>query len=243
MGFDNFLPHRTGEKNFLRLLAKTNPRLCLDVGANKGHYTQLILNLTNSKVIAFEPLPKAHSILAKIEGHHPGRLLAVNKGVGNTNTQLKLYFGQEDSEHATFSNEVNQIDYVGQQNKNTVSVEVITLDSFFSQYTEAPEEIDLLKIDTEGYEYEVLIGAQETIQNKKPKFIQIEYNLHQLFRNQTLFSLASLLTNYTVYQLLPYGRGLCRRDVKNSQANIFEFSNFVFVRNDILTAELACCLD
>ena len=91
----------------------------------------------------------------------------------------------------------------------------------------------LLKIDTEGYEYEVLLGARQTIENRKPKFIQIEYNWHQLFKGQSLYKLASLLPNYVTYQLLPHGSGLSKVDARRPEANIYHYSNFVFIRKDI----------
>jgi len=44
-------------------------------------------------------------------------------------------------------------------------VEVVTLDSL------GLEDIDLLKIDVEGYEYEVLIGGEQTIRAQKPVIV------------------------------------------------------------------------
>jgi FkbM family methyltransferase len=238
-GFANYHschPKSTGEQIFLSHLAKHNPKLCIDVGANKGDYSEALLNLTNSKIIAFEPLPRTFKILSTLQTRFPNRLITVNKGVGDKNAELDLHFGDEDSTLASFSKEVQEIDYVGQNNKSAISIEVITLDSFFkeSNYPESIQ-IDLLKIDTEGYEHEVLTGAKETIETRKPKFIQIEYNWHQLFKGQSLYMLASLLPNYRAYQLLPHGSGLSPVDVKKPESNIYHYSNFVFVRKDIPT--------
>lgn len=236
-GYANYYschPKSTGEEKFLRLFAKHNPRLCVDIGANKGDYSETLLHLTDSRVIAFEPLPKTFDILTKLQARFPNRMTVVNKGVGDKDAVLDLNFGDEDSTLASFSKEVSEIDYVGQNNRNAIKIEVITLDRFFKE-SNAPEcsQIDLLKIDTEGYEYEVLIGAKETIESRKPKFIQIEYNWHQLFKGQSLYKLASLLPNYVPYQLLPHGSGLNKVDVKRPESNIYHYSNFVFVREDI----------
>ena len=58
-----------------------------------------------------------------------------------------------------------------------MTVPVITLDSYYTKNLKGIfESLDLLKIDTEGFEYEVLMGAQQTILELKPKFIQMEYN-------------------------------------------------------------------
>jgi hypothetical protein len=66
-----------------------------------------------------------------------------------------------------------------------------------------------------------------------PKFIQIEYNWHQLFKAQSLYKLSQLLPNYKVYQMLPYGSGLTMVDVKRPESNIYEYSNFIFARKDL----------
>jgi FkbM family methyltransferase len=224
---------RTGEERFIRLLAKLNPKLCVDVGANKGHYSRALLELTQSRVIAFEPLPKAFESLKSLELEYPGRICAIHKGVGNENCELDLHYGADDSELASFSKEVNKIKYVGDENKNTMKASVLTLDSYFAQRNAEVEDIGLLKIDTEGYEYEVLCGAAGVLQTRRPMFIQIEFNWHQLFKNQSLYTIASLLPEYIAYQVLPYGSGLKRIDPKLPQSNIYQFAIFVFVRADI----------
>jgi FkbM family methyltransferase len=223
----------TGEEHFIKVLARFSPRLCIDVGANKGNYSRALLALTQSNVIAFEPLPKAFDNLSKLSLEYPGRICVVQKGIGNENRELDLHYGTGDSELASFSKEVNEIGYVGEENKNVIKVSVLTLDTFFTEQVTDSSEIDLLKIDTEGYEYEVLRGAAVTLQTRRPKFIQVEFNWHQLFKNQSMFTMSALLPDYVAYQLLPYGSGLKKVDVKSPLSNIYQFSIFLFVRTDI----------
>jgi len=45
------------------------------------------------------------------------------------------------------------------------------------------ENIDLLKIDTEGHEKEVLQGASSLLLNKKIKYILIEFHLSKMYQN------------------------------------------------------------
>jgi FkbM family methyltransferase len=235
-GYNNFRnARRTGEYGFMKLLARYDPKLCIDIGANKGGYAEDLLSLTRSKVISFEPLPKAFEILSRLKGRFEGRFECINKGVGDKIASLELHYGAEDSPHASFSSDVRQIEYVGRSNVHVMRVDVITLDSFLeSHFPNDVPKIDLIKIDTEGFECEVLAGARKTIAESRPKFVQIEFNLHQLFREQSLFTLASLLPGYRVYQLLPYGQGMVLRDPKEPESNIYHFSNFVFVRDDIV---------
>jgi hypothetical protein len=93
--------------------------------------------------------------------------------------------------------------------------------------------IDLLKIDTEGWEGECLLGAEELLHEMPPKMIQIEFNSHHLFSSRTLLVFSKLLPGFTAFQMIPYGSGLLRRDLELPESNIFYYSNFVFVRNDV----------
>ena len=207
----------------------------IDIGANVGKYTKLLLDETNSKVIAFEPLPKAFEELKEIEKKFSSRLDVYNFGIGNKNSNLELNYSTEKSELASFIEDLDKLSFIDSKNNKKITVEVMTLDSFFKKYeqTYKEKEIDLLKIDTEGFELEVLNGASETLINKKPKFIQIEFNWHQLFREQTIYKFSKILSNYEVFKLLPFGDNLIKIDPKRPESNIFHLSNFVFIRKDI----------
>lgn len=232
-GYNNYATEEeTGELDFLKVIAKLGGGLCLDIGANTGRYSRALLQLPNTKVIAFEPLPTTFRKLEEIKKQFPDRFECVNVGVGNSHDILQLNYSEEESTFASFSKEVNAIDYVGKSNVNTFDVQITTVDSFLKERKQ--EEITLLKIDTEGFEYEVLTGAADTIKNNPPKLIQLEFNYHQLFRNQTLYALSQLMPGYQAYQLLPYSYGLAPRDPKQPESNFFYFSNFIFVRPDVV---------
>lgn len=67
----------------------------------------------------------------------------------------------------------------------------------------------------------------------RPKFIQLEYNWHHLFRSRSLYDISQLLPKYRIYQLLPFGNGLIERNPKRPESNIYHYGNFIFVRDDI----------
>ena len=234
-GFKNYGNFNlTGEKRFIKLISK-EINFSIDIGANVGKYTKLLLAETNSEVIAFEPLPKAFEELKEIEKNFSSRLNVYNFGIGNKNSNLELNYSTEKSELASFIQDLDKLSFVDSKNNKKIIVEVMTLDSFFKKYeqTYKEKEIDLLKIDTEGFELEVLNGASETLINKKPKFIQIEFNWHQLFREQTIYKFSKILSNYEVFKILPFGNSLIKVDPKRPESNIFHLSNFVFIRKDI----------
>src|SRR5208337_2106660 len=108
-----------------------SPQLCIDIGANKGHYSAVLLESTNARIIAFEPLPGAYQSLVSLASKYNGRLSVINKGVGDKNVDLKIYYGTEDSELASFSTTVLNIEWVGASNVHSITVPVVTLDDYF----------------------------------------------------------------------------------------------------------------
>ncbi|WP_349323031.1 FkbM family methyltransferase [Asticcacaulis sp. MM231] len=225
----------TGERNFLKLVARLNPTHCIDVGANVGAFSQRLLETTGASVLAFEPLPLAFDKLRQLQDRYPNRFVPISKGLGSVPGMFDLAFGKENIELATFSSDARKIDYVEFFNNDTVKAEVVTLDAFIES-TDIDfdfSNVDLLKIDTEGFEQHVLLGAKNFIATRRPKLIQIEYNWHQLFTGHTLYSFAALLSGYEAFVILPYGTKLKKVDPSKPDNNIFHFSNFVFIRNDV----------
>ena len=165
--------------------------------------------------------------LLEIKSSYGDRFIPINKGFGEKDEYLNLYFNKDVSAHATFSTEVQEVPYL--KNQSIERIEVVKLDSFFQAFDDVS--IDFIKIDTEGFEWEVLSGAKDIIKIHKPKLIQIEFNWHQLFRSHTLYSFSEILSHYRIFQLIP--NGMIERDPKDPYANLFHFSNFVFVRKDL----------
>ena len=66
-GFKNYGSFKkTGEEYLIKLI-KNEVNLSLDIGANIGKYSELILEKTNSDLYSFEPLPKAYSKLLNLK--------------------------------------------------------------------------------------------------------------------------------------------------------------------------------
>ena len=230
-GFKNYGDFsETGEKSFIRLI-KDEINLSLDIGANVGKYTQLLLSETNTKVIAFEPMPESYEELKKIKLEFDTRLDIYNIALGNENKTQKIFYGDEKSEKASLMKNLEKLSFIGDININTKNVNVKKLDDLEDLFNN--QRIDFIKIDTEGYEYEVLSGAKKLIYNHKPKFIQIEFNWHQLLKNQTLYNLSSLIDFSEVFRILPHGNKLILIDPARPENNIYHLSNYVFIRKDI----------
>ena len=175
IGNNNFFSFKaSGEKLFLDKICNENPQLCIDVGANIGNYSKYILENSKSNIIAFEPSKKSYQKLDKLKTKYNSRLFTFNLGLGDKIKNLNLYYDRQNSLWANFNPEVNEIDYL-RNNKLIEKCKISKLDKIYSSNKKIfKDKVKLLKIDTEGYEYEVLLGAINFIKKKKPKYIQIE---------------------------------------------------------------------
>ena len=233
-GYKNFGSFKkTGEKKFINRINK-ELLFCLDIGANVGEYTNLILSETKAKIISFEPLPKAFEDLKKLEKSNAERLKVFNIALGDKNEILDLNYSSEKSQTASFSKDLNKLSFYNFKDNKKIKTKISTLDDFFFENQDLFEEnIDLIKIDAEGFEFEIINGAKEIIKKRPPKYIQLEFNWHQLFKRQTMCNFSKLLSDYDLYQILPHGNDLIKVDANRPEANIFHLANFVFIRKDI----------
>lgn len=231
-GYNNYVDARaTGEAHlFDVILPKLKPSVCVDVGANVGSYSSSLLKaLPDTTVYAFEPLQGPFADLMALKERFADRLVPLNCAVGERDERRMIYFDRERTSHASLHEEVRCLGFA--RHEMSHEIDVITLDSYFSNLP-GYGNIDFIKIDTEGFEYEVLLGARQTIAECKPKMIQIEHNLHHMFTGKTLYLFAKLLPDYSVFQMLP--DRLVRRDPADPFSNVFLFSNFLFARDDVV---------
>ncbi len=132
----------------------------LDIGANIGNHTIFFAKECGaSKIYAFEPTQKTFQTLVKnIEINQLDRkVVAMNVALGSKDSKVKVIVNEEDAG----SNYV-----VENVNGDTT---MHTLDGMTFN-----EHIDFVKIDVEGYEFEVLKGAVKTIKRDNPDiFVEI----------------------------------------------------------------------
>ncbi len=230
-GYKNYGSFKaTGEENFIDMISG-EIRVCLDIGANIGNYSKLLINKTNAKIYAYEPLEKSFDELKKIKEKHKDRFFIKKLALGNEDGIKKISSANDKSEKASFEKNLDKLSFIDKDNLREFDVSIKKLDSL--DFFDIHNKVDFLKIDVEGYEYEVLLGGKKFIDFNSPKFIQIEINWHQLFKKINLYEFSKLLKDYDIFKILPYGKNLVFIDPSRPENNIFHLSNFVFIRKDI----------
>ena len=219
----------SGEAHWvMTVLPRLGVRNCLDVGAAQGDFSRLLLQvLPQSRVFACEPLPQNRPLLAVLARQYPDRFFPFPWALGAREGQASLHFEKARPQLATLCEGLEAIDYLA--NDQTAEVPVRRLDDWWLASAE-PEPLEFIKIDSEGWEADILDGAAQTIRRLRPVAVQLEFNRHHLFRGHTFLSLARRLEGYGVFQLLP--NRLVQRDPAAPLTNLFQFSNFVFIRSD-----------
>jgi FkbM family methyltransferase len=130
--------------------------VCVDVGGNIGLTAVLTGALApKGKAYFFEPDPKNFKHLKRtIEANGFDNFVAINAAVGAEPGRLMMNHLASSSHAALFPQE------------NQFEIELVTIDGWAKSVK--LEKLDFLKIDVEGLEKDVLIGAKETIQRFKP---------------------------------------------------------------------------
>lgn len=147
--------------------------LVIDIGAHKGEYiSNITKNFDIYKAYCFEPNPKVFQIL-KNNISSNSKIDLINYGVSNSSGEV--IFNENIESSSSSLNELNTnsnyykkkyllLNFFNSKNViNKIKVYVITLDEFITK--NKINKIDLLKIDTEGYEFQVLQGLKDKLKN------------------------------------------------------------------------------
>jgi FkbM family methyltransferase len=223
----------SGQAYFLKRFAEIarglkSPITIADVGANVGAFSSRVRELLpESRIFAFEPHPKTFSHLkaAASRGHFD----AVNCGCGESRGTARIYDRTDGhtTEHASLYKAV--IEEFHHTPSRSFEITLQTLDEFM--VTNQVKKIHLLKIDTEGHEYAVLLGAQGMIANGQIDLVQFEFNALNVISRVFFSDFTRLLPAYDFYRMLP--DGLIEIDRQPWRSELFGFQNIVAIRSDV----------
>jgi FkbM family methyltransferase len=126
----------------------------LDVGAFYGDSGIVFLQCNPRKIYAYEPVPDSYKVLLKtIRKNAPDIIVPVKKGLGNCRQTLPIALNSSASSLLTAFHAGGK----------TAEIEIDTIDSECKN-----RNIGLIKMDVEGFEYNVIKGGLETIRRDKP---------------------------------------------------------------------------
>jgi len=190
--------------------------LFIDVGANEGTYTLLASGGVGSDVIAFEPLPVVFKRLER------------NIRLNDLNRRVKLFeiaLGSKET-IIRFSSNDDTKDHVltdGEMHCGHINVNMQTMDVILQNMN--PK---IIKIDVEGFEYDVLSGASNVLRNNALLALIIETNKlgNRYGYNTTMIN--DLMNNYGFF---PYRYNPFKKTFTRIYNNDYSRSNTLFIRD------------
>jgi FkbM family methyltransferase len=187
-----------GEAALLRRRGKSfGDGVVLDVGANTGSYALALTRFApDARIFSFEPHPRTFALLrARLAGTG---VQALNLALADKAGQLDLHdFADADgSTQASLSH-----DAVTLYGTRTVAhrVEVATLDGFLSD--RGIERVAFLKIDTEGFDLNVLRGASAALAERRIGMVQFEFIAANIATRVRMRDFFEVLDGYAIHRL------------------------------------------
>lgn len=159
-----------GQKELFKLCKQGD--VVIDIGTNIGY---VLLNFakgvgSEGYVYGFEPNPITYTkCLENIRLNKFSNINVSNVGLGDIQTEGEISILHADNRGTAFIAPISS-------SRNNTKVNIITLDYFVQNHN--IQRINIIKIDVEGYELNVLRGAQTTLKKFKPTlFIEMDDNL------------------------------------------------------------------
>ena len=169
----------------MKMMEHFNINTLFDVGANIGQYAFKMRSIGyQKKIISFEPLKSAFEGLKKAALNDPNWLVN-NYALGDEDTTSTINIANNSYSSSILNmlpahlSSAPESKYVA-----TEEIEIKKIDSIFSTFC-AKEESVMMKIDTQGYEKNVLEGATESLH--KIKIIQLEMSIAPLYENEMTY--------------------------------------------------------
>ena len=200
----------------------------IDIGANIGYYALLESRMVTEQgsVFALEPESRNYELLCRnVELNPVKNIRTYNVGISDHSGIEKLFLSKDRNLH-------NLLMPIRSDDSGSVTeIEVMSLDEFIEKEKIATGDIDLIRMDIEGYEAKVLSGMENILRSAVKLYLFIEFHPNNMKRIEG-FSFAK-----TLEQLESAGFMFRFVVATESSGKSFEFHNISIQRflskNDI----------
>lgn len=193
-----------------------SPRTIVDVGAAFGEWSRICYQIfPKARYLLFEPLNEYQQVLKKFADCHKN-IKYIQSAVGSKNSQVNINV-HKDLVGSSILEEANSPFSADQPRK----ISMITLDKAIKGF-KGPY---LIKIDVQGLELEVLLGAKKILESIE--YIILEVSLFQSMKNcPQLFEVVNFMKKrgFVVYDIV----GRSYRPLDNALAQV----DMVFVKEN-----------
>lgn len=195
------------ERPLLQFLRMVEPQdLVIDVGANIGITTWSLAAKAGAGAyfLAIEPSPECFKELSQFMSLKGFLGKPLQLAAGDVTTTASL-FGTENRSHSGGATLLDR----HRDGESNISVHVLPLDKIIRDELLHQKDISIIKIDTEGFEGQVLAGSVGTLINNPPNILILEVS--PMFGDISYLTdlWSKLSSDYFFYEI--YEKGLFRR--------------------------------
>lgn len=176
------------DARLVHLLHHNNINLVFDVGANAGQYASSLFKAGyQGKVISFEPIGENIQTLQKMAAHNKNWDIAPRMALGDTQTETEINVSADNDMSSILDLEdamqtaLPKSTYI---RKETVTVN--TIDSIIKDYAGTADRM-FLKVDTQGFERQVIEGAKKSLEGGRISGVQLELSLLSLYQGEETY--------------------------------------------------------
>jgi FkbM family methyltransferase len=190
-----------GEIDSLELLElckkKEECKVIFDVGSNRGTWSVLASHIFPCSVIhAFEPLD-----IETIPSFQRDQIRKHSIGLGSRNETKTLYITNDVDSSSLLKPQQLQKQTYNSYEVGTKNIAVHKLDDYI--ITKNLPQPDLIKLDVQGFELEVLKGAEKALE--QTRFLILEISFERFYEDQPLFGDIVEYLNQTKFDLKAFG--------------------------------------
>lgn len=181
--------------NLIKRLVKPG-YVVMDVGANIGAHTLIMAQAVGitGKVIAIEPNPKVHErLVSNLYLNRFDHVQPLQCGLSDTSGQMILHIPPDHLANQGIASLYPQAELSVQ-----IPVQIHLLDEIVTSL--ACQQLDFIKIDTEGHDMKVILGAEKSIETYQP-YILFEYIEKDWYKTGLNFSSCEKFFTHHEYML------------------------------------------
>ena len=207
-----------------KIISSRGINFVIDVGANVGQFGESLRSLGYVGTISsFEPITSAHEELTQRSRNDCNWRIYPPVAIGEKTESKGCVVNISNNLASSSVATMTSIHLEQKEDSHTVGAQqsdITKLDDVDPYYLPKASDVCHLKVDTQGYEKQVLAGAQRIL--GQCRTVQLEVSLVELYEGQALFDEIYKTMNANGFRLIAVQRGFTDLDTGNAlQLEVF----------------------
>jgi FkbM family methyltransferase len=236
LGYGDWYIHTDGELDLMREILRPGDTV-FDIGAHMGDWSAYALAVEESiSLYSFEPIPSTFSGLKNRLTEYPNAhcfCLALSNTTGRGQF---CHYDESESFAGLSTFYAREVLKIGHQPPKVIEIEQDTVAHFCVE--KGIEKIDFLKIDAEGAEWIILLGAERLLKDNRIGAVQFEYGGCFVDAKTTLKEIFTLFFSheYLLFRIIP--NGLISIPIWQDTLENFDMSNYLAIKKEMFLSRI-----